>query len=644
MCGIAGAYWFTREPAEPRAAVDRMVGVLQHRGPDSEGWIRSRAVEVGFRRLSIIDLATGDQPLANEDGTVECFLNGEIYNYLELREDLIRRGHTLRTFSDTEVLPHLYEELGDAMFLRLRGMFVICVVDHRNRSMLLARDHFGVKQLYYARTPHGVVFASELKGVLASGVVQPEVDDASLVPYLSLLYTPQPHTLVKGVMKLGPGSLLRFAPDRDVEEAVYYRLSTDAAPDEVGTEDAARRVVELLGESVRLQLHADVPVGVSLSGGIDSSAIASLAGVARSERSNLTAITISWPDTPDEEIAFSRALCTRLGIVQEILEPELGAIEDELPLLAWISDEPVADPATYSQFRVAEAAGRHVKVLLGGAGGDELFGGYGHYVLPWKKAGYASLPATLQRALGPFTVPRWMDEETAAALLEYRRSRLLWHRRSMTHLGVRDEASLAELVPGARSSAKNLAQLFETHGSRDHVSQQLLVDLQSYLPEQLLPMLDRATMAASIEGRVPFVDQPLVEFCVSLSGRTKLGWPQVRKRLLKRAIAGRVPEQILRGRKSGMPSHFPTVIAQRPELVRHVLLGPDAYAKQVLPEEWLRTRLRSREEMQRSFPVLYALVVFEVWHRLFIVENAFERPELPLSELFRLSDRAAARN
>ena len=262
----------------------------------------------------------------------------------------------------------------------------------------------------------------------------------------------------------------------------------------------------------------------------------------------------------------------------------------------------MADPATYSQFRVAVAAGRHVKVLLGGAGGDELFGGYGHYMLPWKKGAYASLPSGVQRSVQRLTVPRWMDNETAAALVGYRSSRFLWHRRAVTHLGATEEALLGNGL-GPRTSSTNLARLFDEHGARDHVNQQLLVDLQSYLPEQLLTMLDRATMAASIQGRVPFVDVPLVEFCVALSGRTKLGFPQARKRLLKQAIAERVPARILRGAKSGMPSHFPTLIARRPELVRQALfLGPDAYAREVLPGDWLRQRVSSVAEMQRSFP------------------------------------------
>jgi asparagine synthase (glutamine-hydrolysing) len=639
MCGIAGLLWSGEVQAGAGAAVDRMVAAIHHRGPDSDGRSSTSFAEVGFKRLSIIDLTTGDQPVGNEDGSIECFLNGEIYNYRALRDDLIGRGHVFRTESDTEVLPHLYEERGEAMFATLRGMFVVCVVDHRRRSVLLARDQFGVKQLYYAETPQGVVFASELKGVLASGLIEPEIEASSLVPYLALLYAPEPATLIKGVMKLAPGCLLKLGDAGEAQEVPYYRLPTAPASIEMRSEEVEERFVELFAESVQLHLQADVPVGISLSGGVDSSAIACLASFSRTSGDDLRAITISWPGTAPEEVEYSRALCSRLGIPQEILQPAMGDFEDELPLLAWISDEPVADPATYSQFHVAESAGERVRVLLGGTGGDELLGGYGHYVLPWRKAAYTSLPGAVQRFLYQAAGGRLIDPEGADALLEYSGSRHLWHRRAMMHLGIEDEAELRSALPDSRLASDNLDRLFAASRSYDPVNQQMMVDLQTYLPEQLLPMLDRAAMAASVEGRVPFMDVPLVEFCMSLSARTKLGWPKVRKRLLKRAIADWVPSQIVRGAKSGMPSPFPTFMEKHPEVVRQLVLGPDAYARRVLPEEWLQHRLRSVDDMRRSYPFLYALVVFEVWHRLFVVERTYDRPEMPLSELFRFPRR-----
>jgi asparagine synthase (glutamine-hydrolysing) len=634
MCGIAGVYWSGRKPPGIEDVVDRMVKSIHHRGPDSDGRSSSAFAEVGFKRLSIIDLTTGDQPIANEDGSVECFLNGEIYNYRSLRDELTSRGHRLHTSSDTEVLPHLYEELGEGMFARLRGMFVICVIDHRSRSMVLARDQFGVKQLYHARAGDRLVFSSEMKGVLASGLIEPDVDDESLISYLALLYTPEPRTLVKSVMKLAPGSFLRLTPDGRVEEVSYYRLPPEPKRERLAPRDAMVRLVELLDESVRLQLNADVPVGISLSGGVDSSAIACLASLSGDVRSDLTALTISWPDTAPEEVASSRELCRRLGIRQEILKPEGGSFEEDLPLLAWISDEPVADPATYSQYHVAVAAGHRVRVLLGGAGGDELFGGYGHYVLSRRNRAYAALPRSVQHWVHSHIAHRWLDGQGAEALRDYRLSRLPWHLRSVRHLAVQDELELSASLPGSCPSSVNLARLFRANSAYDPANQQMMVDLQSYLPEQILPMMDRATMAASVEGRVPFIDVPLVEFSMVLDGRTKLGWPQLQKRLLKGAIAEWVPRQILHSAKSGMPSHFPTFMARHPDVVRKIVLGREAYARTVLPEDWLRARLASVETMSKSYPVLYALVIFEVWHRLFVVERTYDRPQMSLSELF----------
>ena len=640
MCGIAGVYWRERTSPQPHAAIDRMVRAIHHRGPDSDGRSSSTFADVGFKRLSIIDLATGDQPLANENGTVECFLNGEIYNYLELRDELLARGHRFTTSSDTEVLPHLYEEFGTRMFSKLRGMFIVCVIDHKAESVTVARDQFGVKQLYYAETPRGCVFSSEMKGLLASGLVEPEVDTGSVVPYLALLYSPEPHTLVRGVLKLRPGHFVELSAGGRVEQSPYYELASRVGDRGETAEEAAGRFSELLSESVRLQLQADVPVGISLSGGLDSSAIACLASTLQASGTSLRAITISWPHTSPDEISFSRELCRRLEIPQDVIEPEVGSFEDELPLLAWMSDEPIGDPATYSQYHVSLAASDRVRVLLGGAGGDELLGGYGHYVVPWKKAAFAQLPPSIQRSLFRLIAHRWVDEDTVEALTEHRRSPTWWHRRWMTHLSAREEIMLASRLHGSRSSSENLGRLFDRFSHYDSTNQQMAVDLCSYLPEQILPMLDRATMAASLEGRVPFVDGPLVEYCMSLSSRTKLGWPRLQKRLLRRAVAEWMPKEIVHGKKAGMPSPFPAFIERRPGVIRQLVLGPDAFSPSLLPREWLEQLLGRKEDMTRHAPVLYALVILEIWHRLFIVERRYDRPTASLSDLFEIPEKS----
>ena len=286
-------------------------------------------------------------------------------------------------------------------------------------------------------------------------------------------------------------------------------------------------------------------------------------------------------------------------------EPQLGSFEDELPLLAWISDEPIGDPATYSQYHVSLAARDRVRVLLGGAGGDELLGGYGHYVLPWKKATFAMLPSSMQRSLFRLIAHRWLDEETVEALTEHRRSPKWWHRRWMTHLTARDEMEFAALLHDSRSASENLARLFDRFSQYDSINQQMAVDLCSYLPEQILPMLDRATMATSLEGRVPFVDTPLVEYCMSLSAHTKFGWPRLQKRLLRRAVAEWMPSEIVHGKKAGMPSPFPAFIERRPGVIRELVLGRDAFSPSLFPRDWLQGAVWAygRHEAARPTPL-----------------------------------------
>src|SRR5450432_1672687 len=455
MCGIAGVCWWMRRPADASAVVDRMVSAIEHRGPDSDGRSSTEFAEVGFRRLAIIDLAGGDQPLSNEDGSVECFLNGEIYNYRALRHQLLQRGHELHTDSDTEVLPHLYEELGEEMFMHLNGMFSICIVDHEKRQLLIARDHFGVKQMYYAITPQAAIFGSELKAVMASGLFEPQIDRASILPYLSLFYCPEPHTLVKGVLKIPAGHWLRLDADGGTELGRYYEPNLMPCGAKISTADAVAQTSHMLAQSVELQLQADVPVGIALSGGVDSSAIAAYASRARITGARPLALTISWPDTSPEELNCATELCARHGLEQEIIQPPSGQPLDELLMLAWASDEPIADPAMYSQLCISSVAARHVKVLLSGAGGDELFGGYGSYMPSWRHSTYARMPRWLQTQMYSLLAKRWIDPDDFEAMLEYRDSRMLWHFGAMSSLTRAQREMINGNLPGSRDVKGN---------------------------------------------------------------------------------------------------------------------------------------------------------------------------------------------
>jgi len=645
MCGIAGIFWRDEPNGADRARVRRMTGVIEHRGPDSDGYCSTPFADVGFRRLSIIDLAGGQQPLSNETGTIECFLNGEVYNYKPLRAELERRGHRFTTSSDTEVLPHLYEEHGAEMFGRLNGMFTVVVVDHTRRQLLIARDHFGVKQMYYSVTPRGVVFASEVKAVLASGLVEPVIDKRALLGYLTLFYCPGPGTLLEGVVKLPPGSVLSLRHESGSMKAdvqAFYELPRTRPNDDMSDEETARRVRELFFDSVERQLQSDVPVGISLSGGVDSSAVAYAATEVcrRSGNKPPLAVTINWPGGVPEELACAAELARGLGLEQVELTPPTDNVLGGLPELAWVADEPVADPALYSTWCVARAARERVTVLLAGTGGDELFGGYGWHKLARRYKLLMRLPATLRAPLLRAMSPG--NDEFVDAAMDYPKDRRAFHSLAMSSLGRSCRGVLEDAIPGSYNPYAQIRSYFDRYAAFDAPTQQMVVDLYTYLTEQILPMTDRATMAASIEGRVPFLDVPLTEFVFSLPARLKLGTPEEGKRLLKAAMRQGLPASILNRRKAGMPSPFGRLIGEQVTLARSVLLAKDSYARGILPETWLAPMLRDRESVNANYRVLYSLLVLEAWHRLFVVERQYDRPSVSSTDLFELSTRELA--
>lgn len=615
-----------------------MLEVLHHRGPDSEGRSVGEFAAIGLRRLAILDLRTGDQPLASEDGSIECFLNGEIYNHAPLREELESRGHRFRTTSDTETLPHLYEEFGEEMFSRLNGMFCVVVIDRPARRVLLARDPVGVKQLYYAETPAGVVFASEMKGLLASGLLDPELDRARVLPYLTLFYSPSPRTLVKGVRKLHPGTYVEI-DDRGLRAPRPYRslpLGVRNGSHPAPPPDLAEETYRRLRDAVSLQLNADVPVGISLSGGLDSSAIAHLARECTSKP--ISAFTIRWDPRRNEEVEASALVCRHLGLRHEVLEPPARELSDELVLLAWMSDEPISDPATYSQFVIAREASRHVKVLLSGAGGDELFGGYPSYFLSARRWVYAHLPSFLRPVAELLPQTGRLETSELDALARYRGSRFPWHALAMSQLGHADLSILRSMLPESEDPYEGLRDVFEDLRDEDPLNQQMLADLSTYLPEQILPMIDRATMAASVEGRVPFLDLPLVDFVLGLPGRAKVGLPATSKRLLRRSFRARLPRAVVAGRKSGFPSPLTEWLRSHPLLFRRVLLDRrDSLARRLFPIKWLGSLLDRSSSGFRSLCILYSLLILEIWNKLFLEDRTFGRPEGSLEDHLRVS-------
>jgi asparagine synthase (glutamine-hydrolysing) len=607
MCGICGIV--SPSGAEP-GRLAAMSTTLAHRGPDSDGAHVDGPVGLAARRLSIIDLETGDQPIANEDGSVVVVQNGELYDYREHRRELEAKGHTFRTSGDTEVLAHLYEQHGEGFAERLRGMFAAAVWDARRRRLVLARDRFGIKPLYYRVADGGLEFASELRA-LPRG----EVDLDALEAFLAFNSVPAPLSILRDVRKLPPGHLL-------VWEDGAVRLSRFARPAPV-TRDAVRREPEealaedlrgRLRDSVRAHLVADVPVGVLLSGGVDSALLAAFAAEASGEP--VRTFTIGFRERSFDETADARRVAKRYGTRHRelVLEPDAALL---LPALAEAFDEPFADSSALPTYLVSELAARDVKVALSGEGGDELFGGYHTYA--------ADLLAQRTGALARLARPavERLPVSTSRASVEYRLKRFVRaaHLPPLErHHGWKEifaPDARAELT-GRRSAFDPVdllrARFAETEGA-ELLARLQDVDLGTYLVDDLLVKTDRASMAHSLEARVPFLDTAVTDLALALPTGAKVRGFR-KKRLLRRAAEPLLPREIVHGRKRGFS--IPAAAWLRGELepfARDVLaadtLRRQGYFQPEAVTKVLDDHVAGREDLSRQ---LWGLLAFTLWH------------------------------
>ncbi|HET6277193.1 MAG TPA: asparagine synthase (glutamine-hydrolyzing), partial [Candidatus Polarisedimenticolia bacterium] len=518
MCGIAGVFNFRDDrPADP-ALVESMTDVLAHRGPDDRGFYFSGPLGLGMRRLSIIDLQGGGQPIGNEDGSVQIVFNGAIYNHRALRRELEGRGHRFRTRSDTEAIVHGYEEYGPEVVQRLNGMFAFALWDASLRRLFLARDRLGIKPLYYAETVSGIVFASELKGILEAPDVDTDLDPVALQQYLAWEYIPAPATPFRSARKLLPAT--RLLVDRDgVRSQAYWQLAAAAPIADPG--EAREGLRWHLQRSVRLRLEADVPVGAFLSGGLDSSIL--VATLASIREQPIHTFSIGFAEDDFNEVGYARAVARRFGTLheEEILRPNcLDLIEE----VAGFLDEPFADNSIIPTYLVSRLARRSVKVALSGDGADELFGGYDRYKADRIAALYSRLPAAVRGAMG-----RWLGDgpdlhPSKRGTLRTRLRKLgnalalpahLEHARFMVR-------STAALQPGFLQSAIDRhdadawmapwTDAFRQSPFEPGLARQQSVDVRTYLLDDILFKTDRASMAASLEARVPYLDHELVEY------------------------------------------------------------------------------------------------------------------------------------
>jgi asparagine synthase (glutamine-hydrolysing) len=624
MCGICGIVNFDPGHVASPRLLEAMTERISHRGPDDYGYFSSGSIGLGHRRLSIIDLAGGRQPMFNEDETVAVVFNGEIYNYREITADLERRGHIFKTRSDTETIVHAYEEYGDECVTRFRGMFAFALWDRVVQRLLVVRDRLGIKPLYFYRDRESLVFASEIKSLLEVPSIPREVDDVALNLYLSLRYVPGPRTMFRHISKLQPGHLMVVENGR-VQIRKYWDAPYRSAAGSTADPD---QFEDLLEESVRLRMIADVPLGVFLSGGIDSSAI--LAMMTRLRQGEpIKTFSIGYESSDggsDENNEFIYARQAAQAFRAEHYEFTLGAFDfrDVIPQLVWHLDEPLADPSCIPLYFISRLARQHITVVLSGEGADEILAGYGIYPKMLALEQLRQIPGA-----GPMAglLARKFPESRYQDVLRMAAQHLAQRYRGVSR-GFRPSLQ-ARLTPqgwpnGALDSV--YAPLFDAVSHASSLDQMLYVDSKVWLPDDLLLKADKMTMANALELRVPFLDHKLVEFAAQLPASAKLAGG-IGKALLRRIMKGVLPDSILHRAKKGFP--VPTMGWLRgplKEFTRETLLASDSACLRHFPPQVLREIVEQHESGTDRQQELWTLLVFEHWHRAFVAPQARPGP------------------
>jgi asparagine synthase (glutamine-hydrolysing) len=629
MCGIAGIVASDRLRAEERASLPRMRDVITHRGPDDSGLRVDAFAGLAHRRLSIVDLATGHQPLANEDESIWIVFNGEIYNHADLRRQLEAAGHRYRTRSDTETIVHAYEQWGDDCVDRFRGMFAFAVWDAPRRRLLLARDRLGIKPLYWALSGGRLTFASEIKAVLESGVVSAAPNEDAIPELLSTRYLSGSETMFRGVHRLLPGHVLVFEGGGAVTRQ-WWDVPT--GPPDTGAAMSKRDAVDefraRLEDAVRTRLMADVPLGMFLSGGLDSSAIAAL--MARMIDRPLQTFSVAFHDRAFSELGYAREVAAAIGAeAHEIVIDEQDFFA-ALPRLVWHEDEPIAHPSSVPLYFVSRLAREHVKVVLTGEGADELLAGYGKYpraLANWRAGTAWNLaPEPFRSFVANTVVPRLpgrVGRYASRSFLAMPRTPEAMFFDNFAAIGLRRQANL--LLPRVADRATAHAAYgasracFDTPAGRSTMLDRLLyTDLKTYLVELLMKQ-DQMSMAASIESRVPFLDHPLVEFAAGLPSRMKLRGLTT-KWILREAVTSILPSSILERRKMGFPVPFGIwARTTHTGVLRDVLLDRRTRERGITDPKAVSTLIDAHAAgAANGSDALWSLLNLELWYRTFI--------------------------
>src|SRR3954464_15074243 len=635
MCGIAGIVAADRLRAEERARLPLMRDVITHRGPDDAGIYCDERAGLAHRRLSIVDLEQGHQPLGNEDGSVQVVFNGEIYNHAEVRPELEAHGHVYKTRCDTETIVHAYEQWGDGCVERFRGMFAFAIWHATRQPLLLPRDRLGIKPLYWTVVNNRLLFGSEIKVILESGLVRAEPNERAIPEVLSTRYLSGAETLFKGIYRLLPGHVLVYEHGT-VTTRQWWDVPAgkrDAELDGMSEAALVDRFRAKLEDAVRTRLMADVPLGMFLSGGLDSSAIAAL--MARMIDRPLQTFSVAFKQRAFSELDYARQVAT--AIKADAHEIVIG--EDDffgaLPRLVWHEDEPIAHPSSVPLYFVSKLAREHVKVVLTGEGSDELLAGYGKYpraLANWRAgAAYALVPPPIRDFVSHTVVPRLPSRVARYA----RRSFLAMPRTpeamffdNFAAIGLRRQASLLDPRFGGAASADaygpSRAYFDAPNGQSTTLDRLLYTDMKTYLVELLMKQ-DQMSMAASIESRVPFLDHRLVEYAATLPDEWKLnGWTT--KRVLREAVKGLLPESILNRPKMGFPVPFANwTRGGWNGVARDVLLDRRSRERGILdPQAVDRLLIDHAAGRTEGGDRIWSLLNLELWHRTFIDQEGIQ--------------------
>ena len=630
MCGIVGLYQWPERPEVIRDRVQTMCGAIRHRGPDDEGIHVEGPVGLGVRRLSIIDVAGGHQPMHNETGTVTVAFNGEIYNYRTLRAGLESRGHRFSTRTDTEVIVHSYEEDGPECASRFNGIFGFALWDSQKRHLLLARDRMGVKPVYYTQLGPALAFASEVKALLALPEVPRVLDTEAVGQFFRLGFVPAPLTLFQGIRKLPPARCL-LVSEEGVSLRSYWDLRSQAPRNPLSFAQTRDRLRSLLRDAVTDQMVSDVPLGAFLSGGVDSSAVVAFMQQTATRRVRTYSIGFDKSEAYHNEAPYAEAVARHLGTKHEtlIVRPQIAEL---IPSLVEKLDEPLTDTSFIVTYLVSELASRSVKVALSGVGGDELFGGYRRYLAPSLHAATAWIPSSVRRGAGQ-ALARWLpaDRQTAVGnLCRYAKAlgSTLHLPLAEQYVGLisvlseeRVDALLRREGDGYGDPVAGVAALFDAAGSCPPLDRLLYVDAKTVLPESLLLLTDKMGMATSLEVRVPFLDNRIVEFVAQIPAQYRLQGLTL-KRLLKAVLADMVPGFVLTRPKRGfgtpMGSWLRTDLREMVEdLLGEARLRREGIFDAATVRTFLAAHAKGHEDCTEA---IVALLTFETWRECFQVK------------------------